>query len=69
MKILVTDGDPVVLLLASSVLKRTGYEALEAKTGTVCLEMMQAHHPDPVLLEVMLPDMKGGEMRRLIKAT
>jgi PleD family two-component response regulator len=38
-RILVTDDDPQVLLLTSSVLKRAGYEVLEARTGKECLEM------------------------------
>jgi DNA-binding response OmpR family regulator len=68
MKILVTDDDPQVRLLASSVLKRAGYEVLEARTGKECLEAMHAHHPDLVLLDIMLPDMKGSEVCRRIKA-
>ena len=67
-KILVTDDDPDVLLLTSSVLTRAGYEVLEARAGRECLEMMHTHHPDLVLLDVMLPDMKGSTVCRHIKA-
>jgi CheY-like chemotaxis protein len=68
MKILVTDDDPQLVLLTSSVLTRAGYEVLEARTGKEGLEMVHAHHPDLVLLDVMLPDMKGSEVCRRIKA-
>lgn len=67
-RILVTDDDPEVLLLTSSVLTRAGYEVLEARTGKECLEMMHTHHPDLVLLDVMLPDTKGSTICRQIKA-
>ena len=67
-EILVTDDDPDVLLLVSSVLKQTGYKVLEARTGKECIEVMHAHHPDLVLLDVMLPDMKGSIICRRIKA-
>ena len=67
-KILVTDDDPDVLLLTSSVLTRAGYEVLEARTGKECLEIMHTHHPDLVLLDVVLPDMKGSTVCRHIKA-
>jgi len=68
LKVLVTDDDPQVLLLASSILRRAGYEVLEAGGGGQCLEVMRAHRPDLVLLDVMLPDMPGGTVCRLIKA-
>ena len=67
-KILVTDDDPDVLLLTSSVLTRAGYEVLEARRGKECLEIMRTQHPDLVLLDVMLPDMKGSTVCRQIKA-
>ena len=67
-KILVTDDDPTILLLTCSVLTKAGYEVLEAKNGKECLEMMKAHHPDLVLLDVMLPDINGDRVCRHIKA-
>lgn len=67
-RILVTDDDPEVLLLTTSVLTRVGYEVLQARTGKECLEMMHAYHPDLVLLDVILPDMKGSTVCRHIKA-
>jgi len=67
-RILVTDDDPDILLLTSSVLTKAGYEVLEARTGKECLEAMHSQRPDLVLLDVMLPDMKGSTVCRQIKA-
>ena len=66
--ILVTDDDPRILLLMTEVLRGAGYEVLEASNGKECLEAVKAHHPDIVLLDVMLPDTTGIELCRQIKA-
>jgi len=66
--ILVTDDDPRILLLMTEVLGEAGYEVLQASTGKECLEALKAHHPDIVLLDVMLPDTTGMELCRQIKA-
>jgi len=66
--ILVTDDDPRILRLMTQVLRRAGYEVLEASTGKECLEAVKAHHPDILLLDVMLPDTTGIELCRQIKA-
>ena len=66
--ILVTDDDPRILLLMTAVLGEAGYEVLQASTGKECLEALKTHHPDIVLLDVMLPDATGIELCRQIKA-
>ena len=66
-KILVTDDDPEILALTTRLLRRAGYETLEARTGRECLEVVRAHYPDLVLLDVVLPDITGVEVCRRIK--
>jgi DNA-binding response OmpR family regulator len=66
-KILVAEDDPDLLLLTTQVLRKAGYDVLEASTGKGCLEAVRAHHPDIVLLDVMLPDTAGTEVCRQIK--
>lgn len=65
--VLVTDDNPDVLCLSTSILRRAGYTAREATTGKECLDGVRAYHPDLVLLDVRLPDMTGIEVCRLIK--
>jgi DNA-binding response OmpR family regulator len=67
-KVLVADDDPEILLLTATILRRAGYDVLEASTGKECLEAVGAYHPDVVLLDVMLPDTTGTELCRQIKA-
>ena len=67
-RILVTDDDPDVLLLSTTLLVDEGYEVYETTTGKGCLDAARSHHPDVVLLDVVLPDMTGIEVCRRIKA-
>ena len=68
-RILITDDDPEILLLMTTVLRREGYEVLESRTGWECLDVMMAYRPALVLLDVKLPDMSGIEVCRQIKAS
>ncbi len=65
--VLVVDDDPDILLLTSEILRRAGYEVLFASTGKGCLEAVRTHHPDLVLMDVVLPDVTGVEVCRQIK--
>jgi len=52
----------------SRVLRRAGFEVLEASTGREALELME-RRPDLVVLDVKLPDISGYEVCRQIKST
>lgn len=65
--VLVVDDYEGNLYLSTTLLKSSGYEVLEAKNGKECLDAVLAHHPDLILLDVMLPDMSGIEICRQIK--
>ncbi len=67
-KVLVTDDDPTILELNSSLLKKAGYEVLQATTGQECLEVVRTHHPDLIVLDVMLPDVNGTDICRKVKS-
>ena len=66
-KVLVTDDNPEIRLMSTMLLRKTGYEVLEASTGQECLDALRVHHPDLVLLDVMLPDMAGTQVCKQIK--
>src|SRR5689334_10626324 len=52
----------------SHVLRRGGFEVLEARTGREALQLME-RRPDLVVLDVKLPDISGYEVCRQIKNT
>ena len=66
-KILVVDDNEAGRYLKSHALKGRGYALLEAATGKGGLALLEAEHPDLVLLDVKLSDMSGLEVCRQIK--
>jgi two-component sensor histidine kinase len=65
--ILNVDDDEATLYATSRVLKRAGFDVLEAKTGEEALEIVKREHPPLVLLDVNLPGIDGIEVCRRIK--
>lgn len=65
--ILYVDDTEAQRYAVSRVLRRAGFEVLEASTGRQALEMT-AVGPDMVLLDVNLPDISGIEVCKRIKA-
>ncbi|MGZ3600381.1 MAG: response regulator transcription factor [Ktedonobacterales bacterium] len=57
--ILVADDDPPLLRLITRNLQLEGYEVLAASDGQQALDAIEAHAPDLVLLDVMMPRMDG----------
>lgn len=58
-RILTADDDPQLLRLVSRNLEFDGYEVVTARDGQEALELIEAHHPDLILLDVMMPRMDG----------
>jgi DNA-binding response OmpR family regulator len=68
-KILVADDERDILEILRHNLALDGHEVEEAISGRQALEMAQAHAPDLLILDVMLPDLLGFEvLRRLRKS-
>ena len=68
-KVLVVDNDPQMLLTTGRILREAGYDAFETTTGNGCLKIAEEVHPSLVLLDVILPDISGEEVCRIIKST
>jgi signal transduction histidine kinase len=49
------------------ILKRAGFDVIEATSGSEALELIAARHPDLVLLDVKLPDANGRDVCARIK--
>ena len=67
-RILVVDDEPNILKLISFILKSNGYEAIEANSGSECLEKLKKERPDLIILDVMMPGMDGFEVARKISS-
>lgn len=62
--VLVVDDDPAVLRMASKVLRRGGYEVLEAGGGPEALTIADDHEGkiELLLTDVVMPEMGGREV-------
>ena len=67
-RILIVDDNETNRDILRSRLGPQGYELLEAADGEEALSAARQHHPDLILLDVMMPKMDGIEACRQIKA-
>ena len=49
------------------MLAGNGFEIIQASNGVRCMELARQELPDVVLLDVMMPEMDGFEVARLMK--
>ena len=66
-KILVADDEPNIVVALEYLLQRSGYEVHIARNGDEALKQVEAHVPDLVLLDVMMPLRSGYEVCKLIR--
>lgn len=65
--ILVVEDEESTRLMMVDMLKQEGWEVHEAENGRVALEQMEKHHPQLVLLDLMMPEMDGFEFLDLAR--
>jgi DNA-binding response OmpR family regulator len=64
--ILVVDDDAKIVTLVRTYLERDGFPVVEARDGLGALRAIEAHAPQLVVLDLMLPELDGlGVMRRV----
>jgi len=66
-KVLVVDDDLAGLLMASEALTSAGFEVIEAEDGLEAVEQFDKHHPDLVVMDVVMPRMNGFDSCALIR--
>lgn len=67
-KILVADDEEFLVRAYSDGLNAAGFEVMTASTGKEALERIRAEKPDMVLLDLILPEIKGLEVLRTLKS-
>ena len=66
-KILIVDDEPVNIQLMMAALKDE-YDILTALNGHDAINQLEEHMPDLILLDVMMPDITGFDVCKIIKA-
>ena len=66
--LLIADDDPQILTMLGIRLAKKGYDILEASDGLQTLKQAREHHPDLVLLDVMMPGKNGWEVAKELRA-
>ena len=66
-KILVVDDEEDILHFLELVLREKGYEVVTAGGGHEALTQAQIERPDLVLLDIMMPQMDGWEVLKLLR--
>lgn len=65
--VLVVDDDRDIRELVAMKLKLDGIEVLEAANGRIALDVLEQHHVDLVVLDLMMPVMDGIAACRAIR--
>lgn len=68
-RILVVDDDPSLAEMLTIVLRGEGFDTAVIGDGTQALTAVRELRPDLVLLDLMLPDIPGTEVCRLLRAS
>ena len=66
-RVLVVDDEPEITRALRSILTAHGFEPVLAATAREGLDLLQRRHPDLLLLDLVLPDLSGHEVTRIIR--
>jgi CheY-like chemotaxis protein len=66
--ILVADDDPDILSIVSMSLETQGYTVHKASNGREAVDLAREHHPDLILMDMMMPVVSGYEAVSELKA-
>ena len=66
-RVLVVEDEAEILELLVHALQNAGYEVLQAEDGLTACRAIGSENPDLVLLDIMLPDLDGWEVCKLLR--
>ncbi len=67
-KILIVDDMPKNIQMAMNMLKNEGHHMFYAKSAKMALKLILKHKIDIILLDIMMPEMDGFEMCKILKS-
>jgi|GEM_PF-395395 len=66
-KILVVEDSPTQLVRLRQVIQKSGYEVVTARNGLEAMETFYRELPDLVISDILMPEMNGYQLCRLLK--
>jgi len=66
--VLVVDDEDMTRQMIVMLLTMDGHQSVEAENGVEALEQVAKHHPDAIILDVMMPEMDGITMCKKLRA-
>ncbi len=67
-KVLIADDEPDIIEILKYNLDKEGYQVITAKDGDEALDKARHHHPDLIVLDMMMPRKNGMEVCELLRA-
>lgn len=67
--ILVVDDELNTRKFLKTILEKEHYEVITAEDGEAALQMMETHHIDLIVLDIMMPKIDGYELTKLLRET
>lgn len=67
-KVLIIDDEIAILDSLSSFLQRSGLTVEQAINGHIGLEKVAKYKPDVIVLDVMMPELDGRQMLRILRS-
>ena len=66
-KVLVVDDDPMVIKMLEKILSNQGFEVAVASDGLEAMVQVKKHHPQLIVLDIMMPEINGYDVCRNLK--
>ena len=66
--VLLVDDDPSLLVILDAVFRSVGFETFTAANGRSAMKQFEAHEPDLVVTDILMPEQEGIETLRKLKA-
>ncbi len=66
-EILVVEDDLVTQNMIKTTLRNAGYQVFTASTGKEAIGIAQKRLPEVIVLDIMMPDMDGGEIAEALR--
>jgi PleD family two-component response regulator len=67
MKVLIIDDDTNIIEIWGIILKQNGFEVLSAVNGRSGIDQAKTQKPDFILLDQIMPDMRGNDVLKILK--